>query len=195
MATEFIYDTPLWKVRRLGDGWYQGETPLWESPTERTRDFEEARRLIEDQVERYLDAAKAGGDLVPPSTAEHFVTCPDGGRCWHECRRRCWRVHNTVPLSDYGADDWPLDIDDTPRRPGAGVDRAERSDVGSGVRLYDLQATGAELGAVHRLLAVQIEVLETWASMRHTTEEEAKALRHDAGLVRSFVKRNYEEVV
>lgn len=54
MATEFIYDTPLWRVKRLGDGWYQGETQLWPGVTERTRDFEEARRWIETQVDRFL---------------------------------------------------------------------------------------------------------------------------------------------
>ena len=118
MATEFIYDTPLWKVRRLGDGWYQGETPLWKSPTRRTRDFVEARRWIETQVERYLDAAKAATDRSLPNQTETVaITCPDGGRCWHECRRHCWRVHNAGPLSDYGADEWPDHIDDTPHRP------------------------------------------------------------------------------
>lgn len=122
-----------------------------------------------------------------------WSTCPDGGRCWHECDRHCWRVHNTGPLSDYGADDWPLDVDDTPRRPNAGDHQAEHTDADGGAKLYDLQATGAELGAVHRLLANQVDVLEAWASMRHTTDEEAKALRHDAGLLRSFVKRNYGE--
>jgi hypothetical protein len=124
---------------------------------------------------------------------EFIITCPDGGRCWHECGRHCWRVHNAEPLSDYGADEWPDHIDDTPRRPDDGVDRAVRTKEDGGPKLYDLEATGAELGAVHRLLEDQIRVLEAWASMRHTTEEEAKALRHDAGLGRSFLKRNFGE--
>ena len=72
----------------------------------------------------------------------------------------------------------------------AAASQAEQSDA---PKLYDLQATGTELGAVHRILEAQIGVLEAWASMRHTTDEEAKALRHDAGLLRSFVERNYEE--
>lgn len=54
MATEFIYDTRLWAVRRLDDGWYQGETRLFPGVTVRTRDFEEARRWIETQVDRFL---------------------------------------------------------------------------------------------------------------------------------------------
>ena len=70
---------------------------------------------------------------------------------------------------------------------------AQPPSVREGVKLYDLQATGTELGAVHRILEAQIGVLEAWASMRHTTDEEAKALRHDAGLLRSFVERNYGE--
>lgn len=249
MATEFIYDTPLWKVRRLGDGWYQGETPLWETPTSRTKDFQEARRWIETQVERYLDNARAIASRARTDRTEGAdATCPDGGRCWHECDRHCWRVHNVGPLSDYGTD-WPLDVDDVPRRPNAGsnrgvlssvqldqiadlldageeafraleritgrpapmsgrsevqdtlramatgtsADRVERITEASGTTFYQLQATGVELGAVHRLLETQIGVLEAWAAMRHTTEEEARALRHDAQLIRSFVKRNYEE--
>lgn len=50
--SELIFDTPPWKVRRLGDGWYQGETPLQMGVTTRTRDFDEARRWIETQVDR-----------------------------------------------------------------------------------------------------------------------------------------------
>lgn len=54
MATEFIYETRLWKVRRLGDGWYQGETPLWPGVTCRTRNHEEARRWMIERVRRFL---------------------------------------------------------------------------------------------------------------------------------------------
>ena len=53
--TEFIYDTPLWKVRRVGSGFYQGETPLWPAPTVRTSDFQEARWWIEYQVNQFLE--------------------------------------------------------------------------------------------------------------------------------------------
>jgi hypothetical protein len=53
-STEFIYDTPLWKVRRLGDGWYQGETVLWAAPTVRSKDFQESRKVIEYQVGEFL---------------------------------------------------------------------------------------------------------------------------------------------
>lgn len=66
-ATTYIYDTPLWKVRRLGDGWYQGETPLWTGVTERTRDFQEARRWIETQVERFLASLGYMRGVVSPA--------------------------------------------------------------------------------------------------------------------------------
>lgn len=52
--TEFIYDTPLWKVRRLGEGWYQGESVLFNAPLPRTRDHSRARVEIEVQVRRLL---------------------------------------------------------------------------------------------------------------------------------------------
>jgi hypothetical protein len=54
MSTELIYIAPLWEVRRLGCGWYQGETPLWPAPTQRTQDPHEALRWIERQVEQHL---------------------------------------------------------------------------------------------------------------------------------------------
>lgn len=51
---EFIYKTPLWRVRRLDGGWYQGESPLFAAPTGRTIDFQEARKMIECRVEIFL---------------------------------------------------------------------------------------------------------------------------------------------
>ena len=74
MATEFIYDTPLWKVRRLGDGWYQGETPLWPAPTTRTRDHEEARRWITAQVRSCLaEAGYVPSGLSPEGHARELI--------------------------------------------------------------------------------------------------------------------------
>ena len=52
--TEFIYNTPLWKVRRLGEGWYQGESNLLPVPTPRTEDPQEARRWITARVNAFL---------------------------------------------------------------------------------------------------------------------------------------------
>lgn len=37
--------------------------------------------------------------------------CPDGGKCHHRCRDRCWRVIHCGPLSGvYPGDDWPDEI-------------------------------------------------------------------------------------
>jgi hypothetical protein len=38
-------------------------------------------------------------------------SCPDDGRCWHECVTSCWRVRNAGPFTDhYPGDTWPADI-------------------------------------------------------------------------------------
>lgn len=53
-TSRYIYETPLWKVCELPDGFYQGETPLFQAPTVRTRNPEEARQWITEQVRRFL---------------------------------------------------------------------------------------------------------------------------------------------
>ncbi|QWY81954.1 hypothetical protein SEA_SICARIUS2_49 [Arthrobacter phage Sicarius2] len=38
-------------------------------------------------------------------------SCPDDGRCWHECVDRCFRVNNCGPLSGvFDGNEWPDDI-------------------------------------------------------------------------------------
>ena len=42
------------RVRLLGDGWYQGESPLFPAPTARAREHVEARRWITARVQSCL---------------------------------------------------------------------------------------------------------------------------------------------
>jgi hypothetical protein len=49
--------------------------------------------------------------LLPVHLTVIGMTCPDGGRCHHDCTTGCFRVNSAGPLSDiYPNDQWPAEV-------------------------------------------------------------------------------------